>query len=123
MSAQESLRFLTELADADGLLPRWCDWWNDDMAILYPSAASRRDCEAEMRRLPLDYFQDTVDGTGWDDLPSGYVAFGETYEAERTRASEAGCATTTINGAEHLHMLIDPAGVARQIAKLVAEID
>jgi hypothetical protein len=122
MSSQESLRFLTELADAHGLLPRWSDWWDDDIGVLFPSEASRRTCESEMRRLPLDYFRDAVDGAGWSKLSSAYLAFGDTYAAERNRASEVGFPTTRINDAEHLHMLIDPTGVAREITQLVTEL-
>ncbi|HEX3823489.1 MAG TPA: hypothetical protein VHV79_03365 [Mycobacteriales bacterium] len=36
-----------------------------------------------MRPLPLRYFLDVIDGTGYDALPSAYLAFGEQYADER----------------------------------------
>jgi pimeloyl-ACP methyl ester carboxylesterase len=119
MSTDESLRFYESRADSDGILPPWCDWWDQDIRHLFPDDGSRRQCESEMRRLPLDYFRSDVDGTGWDDLPSAYLAFGDVYAAERERASHAGFPTATIDAAEHLHQLISPEDVARRIDQLV----
>jgi pimeloyl-ACP methyl ester carboxylesterase len=122
MSTRESLQFYARLAKPDGLLPPWCDWWEDDIGHLFPSEESRRRCESEMRPLPLDYYRSVVDGTGWEDLPSAYLAFGEVYAAERARAAEAGFQTATIDAAAHLHQLIDPAEVARHIQRLVTAL-
>lgn len=120
MSSAASLRFHAGLADDDGLLPLWSDWWDDDVGYLFPSPESRRRCESEMRRLPLSYFSSDIDGTGWDSLPSAYLAFGDVYAAERNSSVEAGFPVATIESAAHLHMLIDPAAVARHIEQLLA---
>lgn len=119
MSTDESLRFYSRLVESDGFLPAWNDWWDDDTGRLFPSEQSRRQCEAEIRRLSLDYFTSDVDGTGWDQLPSAYLAFGEVYAAERERAQAAGMATASVDAAEHLHHLIDPPGVAGTIHQLL----
>jgi hypothetical protein len=122
LSSPAALAFLATKVDAAGLLPPWHAWWDDDLAQLFPSDAIRRACEAEMRRLPLAYFRDRVDGDGWDRLPSAYLAFGTTYAAERERAAAAGWPTATIDGAEHLHMLVDPDHVAAEVARLMRSI-
>ena len=57
MSPPSSLEFLAQHVSGDGRLAAW----------------------NEMRRLPIDYFKDSVDGTGWADVPSAYLAFGEVY--------------------------------------------
>lgn len=122
MSPDSSLQFLADRVDDDGVLLRWSDWWDTDIGHLFPSAESDRRCRAEMRRLPLAYFKDTVDASGWTDVPSAYLAFGDVYDPERTRAASLGLPVATMAGA-HLHMLIDPAGVATQIGTLLTALN
>lgn len=69
--------------------------------------------------LPLDYFKDDVDGTGWEDVPSAYLSFGDVYAPERERARTLGLTVATIAGAEHLHMLMDPTAVADSVEQLL----
>lgn len=75
-----------------------------------------------MRCLPLSYFEDSIDATGVDELRSADLAFGSEYGAEQRRAAAAGWPAVTVHGAGHLHMLIDPEGVAKHIASLLAGI-
>jgi hypothetical protein len=118
-----SLAFLSDKADPSGILPPWNLWWDEDIAPLFPTPDVRRACEAEMRRFPLCYFEDRLDGTGWDAMPSAYLAFGGAYAAEHDRAAAAGWPALTLDHAEHLHMLVDPDGVAAQIVDLLAALD
>jgi hypothetical protein len=117
-----SLGFLADKVDSSGLLPPWNLWWDGDLSHLFPTRAVQRVCEAEMRRLPVSYFEDCIDGTGWDEFPSAYLAFGEAYAAERDRAVAAGWPTVTMKDAEHLQMLMDPDGVVSQIETLMAAL-
>lgn len=111
------LGFLRTLADADGILPPWTQWW-DDVADLFPDPASRSAVEQEQQRLPLDYFTRRIPvPVNWTELPAAYLAFGETYAAERHRAIEAGWPTRTLAGG-HLHELWDPAAVAAAVLDL-----
>src|SRR6185369_9381836 len=50
------LDFLTTKADADGLLPLWTQWWDEDVSSLFPDAPTQARVEAEQQRLPLSYF-------------------------------------------------------------------
>jgi hypothetical protein len=111
---------LAGLADADGLLAPWTQWWPDsDVAALFPDARTRRDLEAEEPRLPLAYFDAEVPTPpGWERLPAAYLAFGDTYADERAEAVRRAWPVSTLPGG-HLHMLVDPTGVAAALTGLV----
>jgi hypothetical protein len=112
---------LTTLAGSDGRLPPWADWWPPaDVAGLLGSAGLPREVLAEQARLPLDYFRGRMPVPhGWDEgLPAAYLAFGETYAAERVAAAQRGWPTRTLAG-RHLHMLVDPAEVASALLELL----
>jgi hypothetical protein len=116
------LDFLTTKADADGLLPLWTHWWDEDVSSLFPDAPTKARVEAEQSRLPLSYFRGSVPvPPGWDDRPGAYLAFGDTYADERADAVARGWPVTTLAG-EHLHQLIDPAGVTAALLALFAEL-
>ena len=112
--------FLGGLADDDGLLPPWTSWWpEEDVAALFPDAATRAAVEAEQPRLPLRYFSDEVPrASAWQALPCGYLAFGETYAEEIARATAAGWPVARLDG-RHLHMLVDPDAVAAEVVGLL----
>jgi hypothetical protein len=122
MRPQHALEFVSGLADASGDLPPWNRWWNEDISHLFPSRATQGACEAEMRRLPLSYFQDSINGDGVDVLPSAYLAFGNQYAPEGQLCAAAGWPVVTVDTADHLHMLIDPDGVAAHVLSLLAAI-
>lgn len=122
MRPPETLGFLSGLADAAGDLPPWNRWWDEDISHLFPSRVMQRACEAEMRSLPLSYFSDAIDGAGAGALPSAYLAFGTQYGDEAQHAAAAGWPTATVAATHHLHMLVDPDGVAVHILSLLAAI-
>ena len=73
---------LESLADDDGLLPPWTQWW-DDLSGLFPDDATRAAIEAGQPRLPLSYFTATLPvPDGWASGPCAYLAFGDTYAEE-----------------------------------------
>ena len=115
------LDFLTGLADPDGLLPPWTDWW-DDTDGLFPDEATRAAVEAGQPRLPLSYFRSTVDvPAGWERAPSGYLAFGGTYAEEAARARSWGWPARRLDGG-HLHLLHDPVATADAVVQLAGEL-
>ena len=120
LAPPELLEFLRGLVDQDGLLPGWTHWWDDaDVDALFTSASSRREVEAEMRRLPLGYFEQSLPiPAGWDAGPGAYLAFGDTYAADRDAARARGWPVRALSG-EHLHMLGAPNEVADVIAELL----
>lgn len=110
-----------ELADTDGVLPPWTSWWPEsETAALFPDAATRAAVEREQPRLPLRYFDERVPSPpAWCSVPAAYLAFGDTYAAERATAAARGWPAETLPG-RHLHQLVDPVGVADAVLRLLA---
>lgn len=114
---------LRRRADPAGLLPPWTSWWDEaDVAPLFPDPAARHRIEREQHRLPLSYFAGSLPvPAGWDGHPGGYLAFGDTYDADRRSAVRRGWPARTMPG-RHLHTLVDPPGVATEIDALLTAI-
>jgi hypothetical protein len=112
LAGEQFLPFLASLAGPDGRLPRWTDWWGDaDLGPLFPGEASRQAVTAELPRLPLDYFRQTVPvPAGWAGHRCGYVQFSEGYADEAQQASALGWPVRVVRG-EHLHQVVDPGAV------------
>jgi hypothetical protein len=116
------LDLLTDLAEEDGMLPPWTQWWGDDAYGLFPDEATRAAVQASRPRLPLAYFRAVVrPPPGWTARPSGYLAFGDTYAEELHRATALGWPTLRLEG-RHLHLLHDPDQVAVGVRELAARI-
>ena len=111
---------LAGLAGPGGTLPPWTEWWPEaDTAGLFPDPDTRRAVEREQPRLPLAYFDAEVPTPpGWEQLPAAYLAFGDAYAEERAEAVRRGWPVATLPG-DHLHMLVDPAGVADALTGLL----
>lgn len=112
---------LLDRVDAEGTLPPWSQWWPaEDTKFLFPDQATKAAVQAEERRVPLDYIRAAIEvEAGWDlGFPSAYLAFGDTYAEELAIAVERGWPLRQVDG-RHLHMLVDPAGVADEIEVLV----
>lgn len=123
MLPAEFHRMLAGKADEAGLLPPWTQWWTgEDLSGLFPDARTRETVEREQQRLPLAYFEESVPvPADWPARPGAFLAFGDTYTAERAAAVARGWPVTTLPG-EHLHMLMDPEGVAAAITDLVGKL-
>ncbi|WP_325603818.1 hypothetical protein [Nocardioides sp.] len=109
--------FLRGLANQQGVLPPWTEWWGD-VGDLFPHSSVREAVEHEQQQLQLGYFASRMPvPSGWTQRSAAYLAFGETYADERERAVRLGWATRTMAG-RHLHALHDPAGVGASILDL-----
>lgn len=113
---------LAGLADDAGLLPPWTSWWDEaDLAAVVP-ADQRGAVEAECPRVPLAYVDSSVTAPpGWTDGPTAYLAYGDTYAPEADAAASYGWPVVRLDGG-HLHHLVDPAGVAAEVVRLVDEL-
>jgi len=114
------LSFLRGLAGPDGRLPRWTDWWDEnDIAPLFGGDEPLRAVvTAEQPRLPLSYFAEQVPApAGWDDHRCSYLMFSESYADEAGEAGRRGWNVRALPG-EHLHQIVDPAGVAEALCNL-----
>ena len=110
---------LEPLVEPDGRLPVWTRWWpGSDIDGLFPGAAARAVVEAGQSRLPLAYLRGSVPTpTGWEQLPCGYLGFGDTYADEQAIAAERGWPVDVLPG-RHLHQLVDPEAVAERVVAL-----
>jgi hypothetical protein len=108
------------LADDDGVLPVWTAWFDrDDVAALFPDPQTRFHIEAQQPQLPVAFLRGALTiEPGWDMTPGGYLAFGATYSSDIVRAQSLGWPVISLSGG-HLHMLVDPAGVADAIGDLL----
>jgi hypothetical protein len=113
---------LVRIADEQGMLPVWTQWWDEDeVRGLFPDPAVRAAVEQQQRRLPLTYFEDTIDvPQRWADRPCAYLSFGEGYASEAAEARRAGWPVQTLDGA-HLEMLVHPGQVSEAIVMLLGE--
>lgn len=118
LAAPQLLDFLRELADDEGLLPPWTQWW-DDLGEVFPDDETRAAVEAGQPRVPLRYFTERVPvQEGWADRGCAYLAFADTYAEELAFARERGWPVASLAGG-HLHQLHDPAAVGATILDLV----
>jgi hypothetical protein len=123
MVPADFLPFLRGLAGPDGRLPRWTDWWDEaDTASMYPDACTRAEMTEQEPRLPLDYYLEQVPApAGWADRRCGYLRFSTGYESEAELARQRGWPVRTVSG-EHLHQVMDPEAVGREIQELAEDI-
>ena len=108
--------------DGDGLLPPWTQWWPAaELDLVLPDEAVRARVVAGEPREPASYLS-AREGTppGWESVRGGYLAFGETYALEVDLAREWEWPVVALDGG-HLHMLVDPDGVAAAIVELARE--
>lgn len=119
------LDHLGGLADDDGLLPPWTRWWSeDDLAAVVPDAEVLADVRAEEPRVPLAYLRSRLGAPeGWTAHPQAYLALGGTYAEETALARRRDWPTTVLDGALHLHHLVDPDAVAGAVLDLAAALD
>jgi len=115
--------FLTRLqARADnGVLPPWTEWWDEaEVAAMFPPDSNLRNAVTrEQPRLPLSWYQQTVQvPAGWDDSPCGYVYFGPPYDEVADELARRGWPIRHVPG-QHLHMLVDPTAVADALEDVV----
>ena len=114
--------FLRRLATADGLLPPWTSWWDeDDVAELFPNAHVQADVEAEQPRMPLAYYDHLPPATpNWSAPRLGYIWFGPPYDKDAVQAANRGWPTVHLPGG-HLHMLTDPYAVAAALLEIAGD--
>jgi pimeloyl-ACP methyl ester carboxylesterase len=116
------LAWLHTLADPDGLLPRWSDWWpSEDMAQLLPDPRVRATVVADQPRLPVDYYEQHVPvPPGWPSVPGAYLQFTDAYDPDAAVARAFGWPVEVLRG-EHLHQVVDPDAVTAALRRLVSE--
>ncbi len=116
--------FLPVLRDlaTGGRVPPWPQWWPEQaLAALFPDEVTRRSVLGEAHSLPLAFFEEHLPPApaSWQSCHAGYLRFSGGYQDQARDASSRGWPVRELAG-QHLHMLIDPAGVATAITGLAA---
>jgi len=112
---------LKQMADRDGWLPPWPQWWGDDgLAELLPDAEIRRQFEAGCPKLPLAMF-DEVQPDGEVEAPAAYLRLSEAYDGPAARARELLWPLTELDS-HHLAPLTEPVRVTDALLDLLDRI-
>lgn len=117
-ASADFLAVLEALAE-NGNLPPWSQWWGPDaMEKLVPDPTRRAAIEAELPRMPLRYFTESIPvPAGWDKTPAAYLQFSPAYRDDAVVAEERGWPIHRIEG-RHLHQTVAPVEVAETIVAL-----
>lgn len=113
---------LRDMADPQGWLPPWPQWWDDgELAALLPDPAARRHFAAGCPRLPMAMFEEIYPpAPGWPDAPGGYLQLSRAYDDDAARARELGWPVRQ-HLSHHLALLTEPGQVAREVRKLIGQ--
>ncbi len=109
------------LADDSGMLPRWTRWWSrEEITEVLPDPWFDV-VDASAPRVPPGYLTQTLDvPRDWTSSGAGYVAFAETYAAERALAEQLGWPVRRLAGGHLLH-LTEPEAVAAAVRELAGQ--
>lgn len=115
---------LASMVGSDGLLPPWTRWWpEEDLTAVLPDPDVLAGIRAVEARLPLAYFQARLGAPpGWTGSRQAYIAYGGTYAAELSVARRLGWPVAVLDGAGHLHHLVDPDGVGDAVVAMAAQL-
>jgi hypothetical protein len=114
---------LREMADDQGWLPPWPQWWGDEaLAELVPDPDARRRFAAGCPRLPLAMFEEVhPPAPQWPDAQAAYLQLSEAYEDEAAKARELGWPVAQ-RMSHHLAPLTDSALVAESLRELLDQL-
>lgn len=109
---------LDELVDRKGRLPQWTRWWpRSAFEEIVPDKLFGK-LDRACPQLPLSYFDQSLTvPDGWVEGRNAYLAFGVAYTDEFQAAGEWGWPRKAMQGA-HLHLMVRPDDVAREIIAL-----
>jgi hypothetical protein len=112
-----------EMADAQGWLPPWPQWWGEEeLAALLPDPAVRKDFVAGSPRLPMAMLEEPhPPAPGWPNAPGGYLQLSEAYEDDAAAARRLGWPVRR-QLSHHLGLLTEPGQVAREVRKLISQL-
>lgn len=118
--------FIAGLADRDGYLPPWSDWYDQRRSSLvgieqlaqYPDllATLRKDQPRVTRR----WFDDRIDLAPWSHIPSGFIQTSVFFDHAADEAQRRGWPALRIKGT-HLHPTLQPDETAAAIEAICAQ--
>jgi hypothetical protein len=109
-----------EMADAQGWLPPWPQWWGDEvMTELIADPDQRRHFAADCPPLPLAMFEEAhPEVPHWPDAPAGYLQLSDAYHDQAEKARDLGWPVIT-RKSHHLAPLTDPGMVTESLHELI----
>ncbi|SRR6266487_791262 len=114
---------LRGMADDQGWLPPWPQWWGDEtLAELIPDPSARRQFAVGCPGLPLAMFEEVhPPAAQWPDAPAAYLQLSEAYEDEAAKARELGWPVAQ-RMSHHLAPLTDAVLVAESLHELLGQL-
>jgi hypothetical protein len=112
-----------EMADPQGWLPPWSQWWGaDGLAELLPDPQARRRFAAGCPRLPLAMFEEPhPPAPRWQQVPAAYLRLSEGYDEPAGQARAQGWPVAEL-ASHHLAPFTDPGPVADALLQLIASL-
>lgn len=112
---------LVQLADQDGWLPPWPQWWGaDGLAELIGDPDLRGQFEAQCPKLPLAMFEE-IQPDGDVEAPAAYLRLSEAYDGQAARARELLWPLTELDS-HHLAAVTEPGRVTAALVDLLDRI-
>jgi alpha/beta hydrolase family protein len=121
--------FISGLADEDGLLPPWSQWWVKDrrraqlvgIDALALDPGSFESFEMGLPRMTLSWFDDVIDLAPWGHIPAGYIQLSAIYDHAAEEALRRAWPVRRMQGT-HLHPTLKPDETAAAIQAVCREL-
>jgi hypothetical protein len=114
---------LREMADDEGWLPPWPQWWGEEaLAGLLPDPRTRQAFAAGCPRLPLAMFTEVHPAApGRPTAPAAYLQLSEDYADQAAQARKLGWPVARLIS-HHLAPLTEPGRVAGSLCDLLGQL-
>ncbi|WP_426538423.1 alpha/beta hydrolase [Bradyrhizobium sp. McL0615] len=117
------------IAGADGTLPIWSRWFAGDarrlslvgLDILASDPVAFARFEAELPRMHVGWFEDTIKLANWDHVRAGFIQTSPIYDHAFAEAQRRGWPVTRLQGT-HLHPALQPAETADAIISMSRQL-
>jgi hypothetical protein len=116
--------FVVGLADHDGRLPLWSDWWHDHPRRSFTGIDElARDANAfatfknDQPRVSRTWFDDKIDLAPWAHISSGYIQTSAFYHHAADEAQRRSWPVVRMKGT-HLHPALQPDETAAAIQEI-----
>ena len=111
------------------MLPVWSRWFAGDarrmslvgLDILASDPVAFAQFEAELPRMRVGWFQDTIELANWDHVRAGFIQTSPIYDHAFAEAQRRGWPVTRLQGT-HLHPTLQPAETADAIISMSRQL-
>jgi len=120
---EELATHLREMADTEGWLPPWPEWWSsDELAELLPDPVVRAGFVRNCPRLPLSMFEEVHSAAPrWRHAPAAYLQLSAAYQNQAAEARALGWPVAELES-HHLALLTDPDVVVASLMLLLGQL-